>query len=142
MAGPAAVENLDWIKGFSERPDGCAPCPYGLPYEYAPKNRSASSMRESAAANVHADGGPWTTWSVVVVTTENKKLNMRVTSAGEKAGVRMIVPGGLIAEYNAANPSTAFMADDIIESVNGTTGDKTAITDAIKAAAAGTTLTL
>ena len=38
------------------------------------------------------------------------------------------------ARYNAANPATAVMTGDIIESVNGATGDATAIKDAIKSA--------
>jgi hypothetical protein len=56
--------------------------------------------------------------------------------------VNSIAPDGLIAEFNAANPATAVMSGDIVESVNGTTGDATAITDAIKNSAAGSTLTI
>ena len=40
-----------------------------------------------------------------------------------------------MARFNAANPALAVMSGDIVESVNGTTGDATAITDAIKSAA-------
>jgi len=89
------------------------------------------------------EGAADVSFTVSVVKTEGKTFKMGIVeNAGGKAAVNSIAPDGLIAEYNAANPATAVMTGDIIESVNGATGDATAIKDAIKASADGSTLTI
>merc|ERR1719235_2193386 len=88
--------------------------PAETPAEAAPEPPPAAETPAPAA-----DGS----FTVTVVKAEGKTLKMGIKSANGKACVNSIAPDGLISEFNAANPATA-------------------ITDAIKAAAAGSTLTI
>jgi len=130
-AQAAATTEIPEAKPADATPAEAAPAE--TPAEAAPEPPPAAETPGPAA-----DGS----FTVTVVKAEGKTLKMGIKSANGKACVNSIAPDGLISEFNAANPALAVMSGDIVESVNGTTGDATAITDAIKGAAAGSTLTI
>jgi len=115
------------------KPEGAAPA------EAAPEPPPDAAPAAAAPAAAPAADGSFT---VSVVKAEGKTLKTGIKNEDGKAVVSSIAPDGLIAEYNAANPGTAVTSGDIILSVNGTSGDATAITNAIKGAAGGSTLTI